>query len=291
MNKKIANDLIKIYNKNPEAIQILFEYNLVNFPINIPDSNSNTILHSIVAKHDHKTLIAVLNYILYVNTDYTNLINHQNNDGDTAMHIAVRHGFMDCAKMLHKAGTNLTLINKKGESIELQDDSTQTIIDDDDDKIVSSIIDEGIRENNKISVFTTECDDIKSQIDSIFTKQEDSDTQVFLTNLLKKLNPLSRGGRKYTKRNRKKTPSNLAHEEVISKAKSELNMNDEDAAAFKSGLYKLVKKQFPTLSNKDRSLKMLELMKDKKIIKEIRSNLDEIKKVIAEHRKQKEQAK
>jgi hypothetical protein len=55
-------------------------------------------------------------------------------------------------------------------------------------------------------------------------------------------------------------------------------------------LYKLVKSQFPDLSSKARSLKMLDLMKDKKVIKDIKASLPEIKKAIAEHRKQKEEA-
>lgn len=118
-----GNNLISIYNKNSEAVQIIFEYNLVNFPIDIPDKSKNTILHHIVLQNDSKTLSLVLNYILYENVDYSALVNYQNLDGDTAMHLAVRNNYTGCAKMLHKAGTNLSITNNKGESVEVEDNS------------------------------------------------------------------------------------------------------------------------------------------------------------------------
>lgn len=303
-SNKFGNDLIAVYGKNPEAVQIIFQYNLVNFSIDIPDSNNNTILHHCVLQNDDKTLSLILNYILYDNTDYTTLINYQNNDGDTAMHIAVRNNYSNCARMLHKAGTNLSLSNNKGESIELDDNNTDNDNTYNNTKPLSDMI------IDSISVISSDCDDdIFEKPNKGFNKIKSvvitppitdyNDTQLFLNDLIKKLNPKLRGGKKpkrknakkKSKRSKAKSPSNIAHEQVIEKAKTELGMSEEDALAFKSGIYKLVKKQFPNLNNKERSFKMLELMKDKKIIKEIKGNLGEIKKVLAEHRKQKEEMK
>lgn len=159
----------------------------------------------------------------------------------------------------------------------------------------------------EVTLISSDCDSMKEVLEET---DEPIDTQKFLKTLLTRLDRSSMiGGKKRRKRSVKqskrkskrhtkvkrsrdvKSPGDLAHEEVINKAQSELGMPEEDARAFKSGLYKLVKTQFPTLSSKARSLKMLDLMKDKKVIKEIKSNLGEIKKVIAEHRKQKEAAK
>lgn len=308
-----GNNLISIYNKNSEAIQIIFEYNLVNFPIDIPDKNNNTILHHVVLQDDSKTLSLILNYILYENLDYSSLINFQNNDGDTAMHIAVRDNNTSCAKMLHKAGTNLSITNNKGESIEVEDNSPQNNRSNFIDSILGknktkprSYKNHDENNNEEVTLFTSDCN--SNNID-IFEKTENTeiDTNKFLRTLLSRLDRSSMIGgkkkKKYTKSSKRtlkskikrsknaKSPSDLAHEEVINKAQSELGMPEEDARAFKSGLYKLVKTQFPDLGSKARSQKMLELMKDKKVIKDIKANLGEIKKVIAEHRKQKEAAK
>lgn len=303
-----GNNLISIYNKNSEAIQIIFEYNLVNFPIDIPDKNKNTILHHVVQQHDSKTLSLILNYILYENVDNSSLINYQNDDGDTAMHIAVRNNYTSCAKMLHKAGTNLSLTNNKGESIEVEDNSPYQEKSNFIDTILGKkkqqpkYIDD-INTMTGVTLLSSECESVKEIIEE---EDDQLDTQKFLKTLLTRLDRRSMiGGKRRKKKSVKqsrrkskikrskdaKSPSDLAHEEVISKAQSELGMPEEDARAFKSGLYKLVKTQYPDLGSKARSLKMLDLMKDKKVIKEIKSNLGEIKKVIAEHRKQKEAAK
>ena len=293
-SSSFGNKLIETYNNNPDAIRIIFEYNLVNFPIDACDENNNTILHHCVFNNDEKILSIILNYILYDKSDYTNLVNFQNKDGDTAMHIAVRNNYLNCAKMLHKAGTDLNLMNSNGEMIEMEDsDSNKSVKDDSLSNIieVNSLSDRFEKLLNK----KNNSSGTSKKVIALSSENE-LDTQDFLNKLMLKLN--LKGGRKKhrksqrskkrTKRSKRKlSPSNKAHEEVIMKAKTELKLDDEDAAALKSVLYKYVKTQYPNLSNKDRSFKMLELMNDKKVINEIKKDLSETKKIIAEHRKQK----
>jgi len=116
-NNNFSRNILKLYQNNPDAINIIFEYNLIKGPINQTDHNGNNLLHHIVQKNDVKTLNSVLNYINYLDSFSHGIINHQNKNGDTPMHIAVRHQNEHIAKLLDNAGADLTIKNSNGEVI------------------------------------------------------------------------------------------------------------------------------------------------------------------------------
>jgi ankyrin repeat protein len=43
-------------------------------------------------------------------------INKKNNEGDTALHIAILYGYLECVKLLVKYGANIHTINAQGET-------------------------------------------------------------------------------------------------------------------------------------------------------------------------------
>ena len=98
------------------------------------------------------------------------------------------------------------------------------------------------------------------------------------------------GGRKGSKMRRPNSPSSLIHDEVLASL-VKLMGNEEDARAIKAGLYSMVKSQYPDLGNLDRAKKMEELLKDKKVMKELQNKIDELRGIIAEAKKMKEQQK
>lgn len=126
---KFLQDIIQVYNETPKAIEIVLKYKLINTPHDTVDSTGHNLVHHMVLKNDERTLVALLNYFLH-NSSLTKkkMLNAQNNDGDTPMHIAVRNGNEKIAKMLDEAGTNKRIKNKKGEFIESSEDEKQDSI-------------------------------------------------------------------------------------------------------------------------------------------------------------------
>ena len=82
--------------------------------------------------------------------------------------------------------------------------------------------------------------------------------------------------------------SSNIHDQVVASFKEILG-NEEEARAIKAGLYGMVKEKNPTLNNFDRAKKMLEYMNDKNIISELRGRIGELKNIIAEAKKRKEE--
>jgi hypothetical protein len=126
---KFLQNIIQVYNKTPKAIEIVLNYKLINTPLDTVDSTGNNLVHHMVLKNDERTLVELLNYFVY-NSSLTGkkMLNAQNNDGDTPMHIAVRNSNEKIAKMLDDAGTNKRIKNKKGEFIESSEDEKQDSI-------------------------------------------------------------------------------------------------------------------------------------------------------------------
>jgi len=111
-NRNFSRDIIKLYLNNPEAIRIVFDYKLNSGPINSTDNDGNNLLHHIVLKNDIKTLTSLVN-----GSNVSQIINHQNNRGDTPIHIAVRNQNEEIAKMLDNNGADLKIKNSKGENV------------------------------------------------------------------------------------------------------------------------------------------------------------------------------
>lgn len=116
-NNQIFTDLIAIYNSSRESVQTIFKYNLLNDFICYLDSSKNTLLHNIVSNNDKCTLKLFINFLTKNNfTD--RIIDSQNINGDTALHIAVRNNYFGLAKILDNAGINKTIKNKNNEYVE-----------------------------------------------------------------------------------------------------------------------------------------------------------------------------
>lgn len=107
--------LLQIYNKDPFTIETILYYNLAKLNLDIRDNNDNTLLHHVVQKNDRGTLGALLNYIKINNQ--LKLLNMQNMNGDTALHIAVRNKNEEFAKLLDVAGINKSIKNANGEFV------------------------------------------------------------------------------------------------------------------------------------------------------------------------------
>ena len=319
--KNFSKDLLSIYNSNPNAVEVIFQYGLVNGPINATDTNGNTLLHHVVTSNDKNTLTAILNFI----QNDTRLINVQNNDLDTAMHIAVRNRNEEIAKLLDDAGANLRLTNKRGESIETSEEAPSNKLFTNSNKFSKCMSDSSLN--------LSRLDDSYSKFDNLNNiivpgNEPMSESEVFVKRLadeisnvrskLKMAKTLSylkggaeknenessfeikfvseeqNGGSKKSKSKSKSkrskasrsssNESSLIHDSVVEKFKK-LGYSEDDARALKAGLYSMVKEQSPTLNNLERANEMLKLLENKNTLKVLENKMGELREIIANAKK------
>ena len=357
-----SKDIIKLYLSNPSTIKTIFDYRLINSPFYTTDNNDNTILHNIVIQKDINTLVSLLNFIQYVVKDKT-LLNMQNINGDTAMHIAVKNELYDIAKLLDNAGTDLTIKNNNGESIDHSDDkydklhNTINHIQSYDKKPINCSFDSinfsdynADKYNESVkSISSSEkfiqllAKDLKKNEDKISHSQnkigrvmnsmitnykdnnnsnhidkthknkliykimiggnDESSFEVKFTDntelnggykhkeIKKSIGKITRRSitGKISKRSKDSRPSKSTkiHNEVIQMF---INMkySEEDSKALKSGLYSMVKSQYPNINSVERANKMIELLNDKKVLDTLKKNIHEYHEIIINAKKAKE---
>ena len=302
-NNNFSKDILKIYRNNPKCLKLIFDYNLNNGPIDRSDNNGNNIIHYIVMNNDAETLSSVLNHVNYFNLFSTSVINMQNKNGDTPMHIAVRNNNEVIAKMLDNAGADLTIKNRRGERI--KEDERSNGFDMSDFQASNRVSSEEFLENlaNALQVKSS---GRRQRINPMSIEQfmiggNDEESLVADSSIVLKFvgddTPDMSGGRRRRNTSKKDKRSKRSasrsnessdiHDQVVASLK-ELSENEEDARAIKAGLYGMVKEKNPELNNLDRAKKMLEYMKDKSIMKNLMDHIDDYKKIIAEARKMKE---
>jgi hypothetical protein len=94
---------------------------LSTFNLEKKDENGNTPFHRAIYSRDWDTINALLNRI--VDTDSRHILNIQNNDGDTPLHIAVRRlPLNSLSNKLITFGADTTIENNKGETVEVAKD-------------------------------------------------------------------------------------------------------------------------------------------------------------------------
>jgi len=94
------------------------------------DNNGNTILHQLVETKDPLTIQLYSNVISKMDPDTkSKLLNSQNKDGNTALHIAVENNQIPIAKILDSAGANKNIKNKGGYSVENDDKNSKASVD------------------------------------------------------------------------------------------------------------------------------------------------------------------
>ena len=124
--QEIYHKLIEFYKTTPKIIQILLQYDLLDdFKIFL-DENNNSLLHLIVIDNDYTCLVCLINYFKKHKL-LNQIINLQNKDGDTAMHIAVRNNNFDICRILESAGSDLNISNNNGETISMTETSENSV--------------------------------------------------------------------------------------------------------------------------------------------------------------------
>lgn len=182
-------NLLQIYSKDTFTIETILYYNLAKINLDVRDDNENTLLHHIVQKNDRPTLVALLNYIKINNQK--NILHSQNANGDTALHIVVRNGNEELAKLLDIAGINKSIKNANGEFVSSDEQNTKV----ESEINLSDLDDSEYNKMNKpMSIFNKKkcINTISEQKQRQRQRQEQkrspsSDTEKFLKELTEKL--------------------------------------------------------------------------------------------------------
>lgn len=319
----IGKDLLTLYESYPKAIEIIFNYGLMNGPFNTTDKNGNNILHLVTKNNDEKTLVAILNYI-QLTKRHLNLINEQNNDLETPMHIAVQNRNEKIAEKLDNAGADLTIKNKNGQSIKTSDETpfspqkqtsflhqntsesslNLTGLDDSDytskfnkinvvespssisasEQFVAQLADEIAKIRSKL-IMTKKINFLRGGAD------EEHDKDLSSTFEVKYMSDELQGGAKKVKdKNASRSSSSESsaiHDKVVQIFKDRGFENEDDARAMKAALYAKIKKENPTMNNLDRANQMMKEIENPANIAELKKQMEKYKEIIAEARKKK----
>ena len=117
-NVLLKRDLFSLLSSNPSFIRDLIKYNL-NIPLDILDTNNNTILNRLIINGETESAKLLLKNISECDESVLNfLINTQNSDGNTSLHTAVQIEDYELASMIYKMGADVSIVNNENYAVE-----------------------------------------------------------------------------------------------------------------------------------------------------------------------------
>ena len=205
----MLNNFKILYDKDKNNFNEMINNELINPKILIKQNESGqTILHYLVNKNDNNTIINILKFIKssISETDNNNFINFQDNNGDTALHIAIKNKNYDIAKILDKYGANKNIPNNNNEIIETSEE-----IELGDKNKLKELINKIIKPIN----------DYNSEDENIIDDESKDSIKLFFKDVLSKNNNILKTE---NLEDVVYTPDNL--EDIISSDKSNLNIQN-----------------------------------------------------------------
>ena len=136
-NRKLEKELPKLYLTDRDFIHKLLNYEIA-IPLLSKDKHNNTLLHSMIMESDFKGIDLLLSNIkndsIY-DAQYKNkVLNLQNSEKNTPIHLAVICGLQNVAKKLDRLGVNKTIPNANDLIIKM----TETESNSDSDNLKTS---------------------------------------------------------------------------------------------------------------------------------------------------------
>lgn len=112
-------NLVDIYNRNPEFVRQLGGFRMLDAKIlgESVDGEGNTLLHKAAMNNDMTTFNSIKAALPENLQARASFMNTQNSQGDTAAHIAVRHGNHAMVTAMRNLGADLTISNNNNEYI------------------------------------------------------------------------------------------------------------------------------------------------------------------------------
>ena len=164
MNSNI--NLLDIYNNQKDFFQQILNNRILNPNLLLQKYDKNkSILHILLKKRDFINLNKILSLLHLIDDELRHdILNIQDNKGNTIMHICVKNGLFDIATELDKLGVQKNISNKYNEIIETtettENSKSRSISKEKLDNIINNIMNPGIQvsesESSSASSFTLE---------------------------------------------------------------------------------------------------------------------------------------
>jgi hypothetical protein len=262
--------------------------------LNIFDQNKNSILHYVAKDYSSNKYAKKLGDYLLENPSLNNIINSQNNDGNTAAHIAIKNGGAEFVSKLDAKNADLSIKNKEGYHIRAED-VTET------EKLVGGIMSEYNKtiknienpENTEefIGKMLSKYNDITKNKD-LFDSHPNSKLSQIGGNPESELEYMQGGAIKGKRQLRKLNKSKKSKKSKSRKFSSDLNrlvqnqasdlirdsikiimdvmkVDEETAKNYKALFWDQVKREHGSKSNLEKAYELTALVKDKKNYKKL----------------------
>ena len=102
---------------------MILDYNLINFSLCVKDDKKNTLLHLMVLNNDCDTLLSFVNHLktaCYEKKYIRQILDAQNYNGDTPLHIAVKNNNQMIAEKLYNCGASTNIPNKDDFAVQVK---------------------------------------------------------------------------------------------------------------------------------------------------------------------------
>lgn len=183
-NRKLEKELPKLYLSDRDFVHKLLDYE-IPVPLLGKDRNNNTLLHSMIMEKDFKGIDMFLTNIKNYDRETRNqILNSQNNQKNTPIHLAVLGGLQNVAKKLDKMGVDKTIANADDLVIKMTE--TETNFNSSSDTYDSIGRRSSLNKQNQVELTdVSSTSDSNRQYQSNVGMQQNDDTQ--LNNLINKL--------------------------------------------------------------------------------------------------------
>ena len=125
----MTRNIILLYNKNKNNFEDMLKNNLVNPKILMEQNNlGETVLHHLIKSNDNKCVENVLNFVKnnFSRSEKQKFIDTQDENGNTAFHLATQNKAFDLATLLDIYGADKKIPNNNNEIIDVDTEFTDS---------------------------------------------------------------------------------------------------------------------------------------------------------------------
>lgn len=174
----MSRNIILLYNKNKNNFEDMLKNNLVNPKILMEQNNlGETVLHHLIKSNDNKCVENVLNFVKdnLSRTEKQKFIDTQDENGNTAFHLATQKRAFEIATLLDIYGANKKIPNNNNEIIDVDTDFTDSSdqINCGDKQKINKLVHNIIKPNKNYNNFSEELNLVQQNNKKMLSEKEE----------------------------------------------------------------------------------------------------------------------
>ena len=174
----MSGNIILLYNKNKNNFEDMLKNNLVNPKILMEQNNlGETVLHHLIKSNDNKCVENVLNFVKnnLSRTEKQKFIDTQDENGNTAFHLATQKRAFDIATLLDIYGANKKIPNNNNEIIDVDTEFTDSSdqINCGDRQKINKLVHNIIKPNKNYNNFSEELNSVQQNNKKMLSEKEE----------------------------------------------------------------------------------------------------------------------